>query len=144
MSQYRWIENPLHKQSKKAKWDVLELTALQYAKKEFLLGPCLLCLRQNYWFQAKTSWGWWWVFNYWPLCSGWWIRTIGLQGFSLSFNTSYLTDSCIVFTLKIESQPKNLIFSLKMMMTSGLDFFLNSPLRETIFPYFIKFPKSEI
>ena len=37
------------------------------------------------------------------------------------FYTSYLTDSYIVFTLKMESQPKNIIFSLKMMMKSGLE-----------------------
>ena len=36
-------------------------------------------------------------------------------------NTSYLTGSYIVFTLKMESQPKNIIFSLEMMMKSGLE-----------------------
>ena len=42
-------------------------------------------------------------------------------------NTSYLTDSYIVFTLKMESQPKNIIFGLKMMVKSGLEkFILNS------------------
>ena len=39
-------------------------------------------------------------------------------------NTSYLTGSYIVFTLKMESQPKNIIFSLKMMMKSGLEKFI--------------------
>ena len=37
----------------------------------------------------------------------------------LEFNTSYLTDSYIVFTLKMESVSKNTIFGLKMMMKSG-------------------------
>ena len=32
----------------------------------------------------------------------------------LTFNTSYLTDSYIVFTLKMESVSKNTIFGLKM------------------------------
>ena len=35
-------------------------------------------------------------------------------------NTSYLTDSYIVFTLKMESVSKNTIFDLKMMVKSGL------------------------
>ena len=34
---------------------------------------------------------------------------------------SYLTGSYIVFTLKMESQPKYTILSLKMMMKSGLE-----------------------
>ena len=37
------------------------------------------------------------------------------------FNTSYLTDSYIVFTLKIESVYKNTIFGLKIMVKSGLE-----------------------
>ena len=36
-------------------------------------------------------------------------------------NTSYLTDSYIVFTLKMESVSKNTIFGLKMMVKSGLE-----------------------
>ena len=36
-------------------------------------------------------------------------------------NTSYLTDSYIVFTLKMESESKNTIFGLKMMVKSGLE-----------------------
>ena len=36
-------------------------------------------------------------------------------------NTSYLTDSYIVFTLKIESVSKTTIFGLKMMVKSGLE-----------------------
>ena len=36
-------------------------------------------------------------------------------------NTSYLTDSYIVFTLKMESLSKNTIFGLKMMVKSGLE-----------------------
>ena len=36
-------------------------------------------------------------------------------------NTSYLTDSYIVFTLKMESVSKNTIFALKMMVKSGLE-----------------------
>ena len=36
------------------------------------------------------------------------------------FNMSYLTDSCIIFTLKMESVSKNTIFGLKMMMKSDL------------------------
>ena len=37
------------------------------------------------------------------------------------FNTSYLTDSYIGFTLKMESVTKNTIFGLKMMVKSGLE-----------------------
>ena len=36
-------------------------------------------------------------------------------------DTSYLTDSYIVFTLKMESVSKNTIFGLKMMVKSGLE-----------------------
>ena len=36
-------------------------------------------------------------------------------------NTSYLTESYIVFTLKMESLSKNTIFGLKMMVKSGLE-----------------------
>ena len=36
-------------------------------------------------------------------------------------NTSYLADSYIVFTLKMESVSKNTIFGIKMMMKSGLE-----------------------
>jgi hypothetical protein len=39
----------------------------------------------------------------------------------LSFNTSYLTDSYIVFTLKMESVSKITIFGLKMMVKSGVE-----------------------
>ena len=37
------------------------------------------------------------------------------------FNTSYLTDSYIIFTLKTESVPKNTNFGLKMIVKSGLE-----------------------
>ena len=40
------------------------------------------------------------------------------------FNTSYLTDSYIGFTLKMESVYKNTIFGLKMMVKSGLEKFI--------------------
>ena len=36
-------------------------------------------------------------------------------------NTSYLIDSCIVFTLKMESVSKNTIFGLKVVVRSGLE-----------------------
>ena len=36
------------------------------------------------------------------------------------FNMSYLTDSYIGFTLKMESVSKNTIFGLKMIVKSGL------------------------
>ena len=39
----------------------------------------------------------------------------------MCFYTSYLNDSYIVFTLKMESVSKNIIFGLKMMMKSGLE-----------------------
>ena len=45
-------------------------------------------------------------------------RTFQNQEF---FNTSYLTDSYIVFTLKMESVSKITIFGLKMMVKSGLE-----------------------
>ena len=41
--------------------------------------------------------------------------------FSFRLNMSYLTDSYIVFNLKMESVSKNSIFGLKMMVKSGLD-----------------------
>ena len=40
------------------------------------------------------------------------------------FNTTYLTDSYIDFTLKMESVSKNTIFGLKMMVKSGLEKFI--------------------
>jgi uncharacterized protein YihD (DUF1040 family) len=40
------------------------------------------------------------------------------------FNMSYLTDSYIVFTLKMESVSKNTIFGLKMIVKSGLEKFI--------------------
>ena len=36
-------------------------------------------------------------------------------------HTSYLTDSYIIFTLKMESVSKNAIFGLKLMVKSGLE-----------------------
>ena len=39
-------------------------------------------------------------------------------------NTSYLTDSYIGFTLKMESVTKNTTFGLKMMVKSGLEKFI--------------------
>ena len=69
-----------------------------------------------------------------------WWRTSSKH--SLTFNMSSLTNSYIVFTLKMESVSKNRIFGLKMMVKSGLEkYFLNSSKRETTFPYFIKVPK---
>ena len=41
-----------------------------------------------------------------------------------SLNTSYLTDSYIGFTLKMESVTKNTIIGLKMMVKSGLEKFI--------------------
>ena len=38
-----------------------------------------------------------------------------------TFNMSYLIDSYILFTLKMESVSKNTIFGLKMMVKSGLE-----------------------
>ena len=39
----------------------------------------------------------------------------------IDLNTSYLTDSYIGFTLKMESVSKNTIFGQKMMVKSGLE-----------------------
>ena len=39
-------------------------------------------------------------------------------------NTSYLTDSCIVFTIKLESGSKITIFGLKMVVKTGLEKFI--------------------
>ena len=75
-----------------------------------------------------------------------------LEGFFSKINTSYLTESYIVFTLKMESISKNTIFGLKMMVKSGLekiflkflhagDYFIkvpkitNSVIKKTIFPH---------
>ena len=41
-----------------------------------------------------------------------------------SFNKSHLTDSCIVFTLKMESVFKNTVFGLKMKVKSGPEKFI--------------------
>jgi hypothetical protein len=38
-----------------------------------------------------------------------------------TLSTSYLTDSYIIFTLKMESVSKNTFFGLKMMVKSGLE-----------------------
>ena len=52
-----------------------------------------------------------------------WLKLyyIGVINSMVELNTSYLTDSDIMFTLKMESQPKNTIFGLKMMVKSGLE-----------------------
>ena len=42
----------------------------------------------------------------------------------IDLNTSYLTDSYIGFTLKMESVSKNTIFGLKMMVKSGVEKFI--------------------
>ena len=46
-----------------------------------------------------------------------------------TFNTSYLTDSYIMFTLKMDSVAKNTIFGLKMRVKSGLEKFILKSLR---------------
>ena len=38
-----------------------------------------------------------------------------------AINTSYLTDSCIGFTLKMESVTKSTIFGLKIMVKRGVE-----------------------
>ena len=43
------------------------------------------------------------------------------KSLQIKLNTSYLTDSCIVFTLKMKSVSKTTIFDLKMMVKSGLE-----------------------
>ena len=40
---------------------------------------------------------------------------------AICINTSYLTNSYIIFTFKMESVSKNTIFGLKMMVKSGLE-----------------------
>ena len=40
------------------------------------------------------------------------------------FNPSYLTDSYIGFTLRMESVTKNTVFGLKMMVKTGLEKFI--------------------
>ena len=58
-------------------------------------------------------------------------------------NTSYLTDSSIVFTLKMESVSKIKIFGLKMMVKSGLEkIFLKFLHAEAIFFYVIRFAQN--
>ena len=44
-----------------------------------------------------------------------------LIAISTGINTSYLTDSYIIFTLKMESVSKNTIFGLKMLLKSGVE-----------------------
>ena len=61
------------------------------------------------------------------------------------FNTSYLTDSYIVFTLKTESESKITIFGLKMMVKSGLkNVFEIPPCRRLLSLTSKKCPKSQI
>jgi hypothetical protein len=48
-----------------------------------------------------------------------WVR--GAQGVISPFNTFYLTNSYIVFILKMEFVPRITIFSLKMIVKSGLE-----------------------
>ena len=73
-----------------------------------------------------------------PIADGKKITFANCHFFTL-LNKSYLTYSCIIFTLKMESVPKNTIFGLKMMVKSGLDkSFWNSFMADTIFSYFIK------
>ena len=83
-------------------------------------------------------------------CIGHWTPLIHCQGIVeisgipaiYGLNTSYLTDSYIIFTLKMESESKITIFGLKMMVKSGLKtYFWNSSMQETTFPHFIKVPK---
>ena len=50
------------------------------------------------------------------------IRFLGLE--KSLINTSFLTDSYIGFTLKMESVPKNTILGLKMMVRSSLEIFV--------------------
>ena len=66
-----------------------------------------------------------------------WVQVCFL-GFS---NTSYLTDSYIVFTLKIESVYKSTIFGLKMMVKSGLEKFILKSHFVTEFDILRKTPK---
>ena len=51
-------------------------------------------------------------------------------------NTYYLTNSYIVFTLKMESVSKKTFFDLKMMVISGLEFFFEIPPCGKIGSYF--------
>ena len=56
------------------------------------------------------------------------ISSISIHTYSFCslfyLNTSYMTDSYIGFTLKMESVTKNIIFGLKMMVKSGLEKFI--------------------
>ena len=56
-------------------------------------------------------------------------------------NTSYLTDSYIVFTLELESGSKITIFGLKMMVKSGLEKFILKSHFVTEFEILCKTPK---
>ena len=81
------------------------------------------------------------TFNFWPSFET--LHTIGCKSAVFCtieiwnrLNTSYLTNSYIVFTLKMESVSKIKNFGLKMMVKSGLEkiFFWNSSMRQTTFP----------
>ena len=66
------------------------------------------------------------------------VENLKPKSMSIKLNTSYLTDSYIVFTLKMESVSKNTIFGLKMIVKSGLEkIFLKFLHAEAIFFYFI-------
>ena len=63
-----------------------------------------------------------------------------LRPSSMKINTSYLTDSYIGITLKMESVSKNTIFGLKMMVKNALEknrFEIPPPsvIKITIFPH---------
>ena len=57
------------------------------------------------------------------------IKNIGINSVYV-LNTSYLTDSYIIFTLKMESVSKITIFGLKMMVKSGIEKSILKSLRE--------------
>ena len=54
-----------------------------------------------------------------------------------TFNTSYMSDSDIVFTLKMESVSTNTIYGLKMIVKTGLEtLFWNPSMRENSYFYY--------
>ena len=56
-----------------------------------------------------------------PLMSNFYLLMSDVGVLFYVFTTSYLTDSYIIFTLKMESESKITIFGLKMMVKSGLE-----------------------
>ena len=81
----------------------------------------------GYYMYALMNWdemGNYYVLRYYLFTKIWFCMIIIKSRHNKYFNTSYLTDSYIVFILKLESGSKITIFGLKMVVKSGLEKFI--------------------